>query len=91
MNDDVPSLGNLLTLEADHFADAPAHTVAYYCAAESALDTEAEAALRQIVRFRENGKKGIRTASALAVNSIEIRLANQTSGRRIRPPGTTRA
>jgi hypothetical protein len=91
MNDDVPSCGNLLTMEADHFADAPAHTVAYYRAAEGALDAEAEAALRQIVRFRENGKKGIGTALAMAVNGVEIRFANKSSGRRIGTPGATRA
>ena len=78
-------------MKADHFADAPAHAVAYYRAAESALDAEAETALRQMVRFRENGKKGIGTTLAMTVNSIEIRFANESSGRRIGPPGATRA
>jgi len=78
-------------MEADHFTDAPAHTVAYYRATESAFDAEAKAALRQIVRFRENGKKGIGTALAMTVNGVEIRFANETSGWRIRPPGVTQA
>ena len=78
-------------MKADHFADAPAHTVAYYRAAESALDAEAKTAVRQIVRFRKNGKKGIGTALAMTVNGVEIRFANEPSGGRIRPPGTTRA
>jgi hypothetical protein len=78
-------------MQADHFTDAPAHTVAYYRAAESAFDAEAKATLRQIVRFRENGKKGIGTAPAVTVNRIKIRFANESSDRRIRQPGATRA
>src|SRR5262249_44190177 len=56
VNDDVPSCGYLLAVQANHFANAPANAIAHYRAAESALDAETEAALWQIVRFRENGE-----------------------------------
>jgi hypothetical protein len=78
-------------VEANHFANAAANAIAHYRAAESALDAEAEAALRQIVRFRENGEVGIGTALPMTVNRVEVRLAHEAHGRRIRQPGSIRA
>jgi len=75
-------------MEPDHFADAPTNAVAHYRAAESALDAETEAALRQVVRFRENGEVGTGTALPMTVNRVELRLAHQLADRS--KPGSTR-
>ena len=64
-------------MEPDHLADAPPDAIPHYRAAETALDTEAEAALRQIIRFRENGEMGTGTALPMAVNRVEICFAHQ--------------
>jgi len=91
VNDDVPSCGYLLTMEANHFANTAANAIAHHRAAESALNTEAEPALRQIVRFRENGEVGIGTALPMTVNRVEVRLAHKAHAGRIRQPGFIRA
>jgi len=64
-------------VEPDHFADAPANAIPHYRSAETALDAETEAALRQVVRFRENDEMGTGTALPMAVNRVEIRFARQ--------------
>jgi hypothetical protein len=91
VNDDVPSCGYLLTVEANHFAKAAANAIAHHRAAERALDAEAEAAVRQIVRFRENGEVGIGTALPMTVNRVEVCLAHEAHRERIRQPGSIRA
>ena len=78
-------------MKANNFAHAPAHAIAHYRATESTLDAEAETALRQIVRFRENGEVGIGTALPMTVNRVEVRLAHEMRGRRIGQPGFIRA
>ena len=78
-------------MEANDFANAAADAIAHHRAAESALDAETEAALRQVVRFRENSEKGIGTALPMTVNRVEVRLSHQTRGGRIRQPGFIRA
>jgi len=64
-------------MEPDHFADAPADAIPHDRPAESALDAEAETALRQVVRSRENGEMGIGTTLPMAVHRVEIRFAHQ--------------
>jgi len=64
-------------VEPDHFADAPADAIPHYRPAETALDAETEAALRQVVRFRENDEMGTGTALPMAVNRVEICFAHQ--------------
>ena len=78
-------------MKPNNFAGAPAHAIAHYRATESTLDAEAETALRQIVRFRENGEVGIGTALPMTVNRVEVRLAQEMRGRRIGQPGFIRA
>jgi len=78
-------------MKANNFAGAPAHAIAHYRATESTLDAEAETALRQIVRFRENGEVGIGTALPMTVNRVEVRLAHETRRRRKAQPGFIRA
>jgi hypothetical protein len=78
-------------MKPNTFADAPAHAIAHYRATESTLHAEAETALRQIVRFQENGEVGIGTALPMTVNRVEVRLAQEMRGRRIGQPGFIRA
>jgi hypothetical protein len=78
-------------MKANDFADAPAHAIAHYRAAESTLDAEAETALWQVVCFKENGEVGIGTALPMSVNRVEVRLAHETRGKRISQPGFIRA
>jgi hypothetical protein len=91
MNHEVPSCGYLLPVEPHDFADAPPDTIAHDRAAQSTLDAEAEAALRQVVRFHENSEVGTRAALAGAVHGIELRLAHQPRFARILLPGFIRA
>jgi hypothetical protein len=67
-------------MEPNHFSDATPHAVTHYRPAEGPLDTESEAALRQIVRSQENGEVRTRAAFPVAVNSVEIRFAHQLAG-----------
>ena len=78
-------------MEANHFADAAANAIAHHRAAEGPLDAEAEPALRQMIRFRENGEEGIGTSLPMTVNRVEVRLAHEARGRRIRQPDLIRA
>src|SRR5437763_5959039 len=80
--DEIPSCGNLLAMEPDHFPYPPADTVAHYRAAQRSLDAEPKAALRQFVRFQKNGEVGTRAALPVAVNSVEIRLAHNSRSAR---------
>ena len=91
MYDDVPSRRYLHPVTTHDLSQPPPDAIAHYRAAESSLDAEAEAALRQIVRFRENGEVGIGTALPMTVNRVEVRLAHEAHGRRIRQPGSIRA
>src|ERR1043166_2192532 len=88
VNDDVPSCGYLLTVKANHFADAATNAVAHHRAAECALDAETEAALRQIVRFQENGEVGIGTALPMTVDRVEVRPAKEAHGSRKPQPAS---
>jgi len=77
-------------MKANDFADAPANAIAHHRAAKSSFDAETETGLRQVIRLRENGEVGIRTALPMAVNRVEVRLAHETCRRRIRQPGFIR-
>ena len=78
-------------MKANHFANTPADAIAHHRTAESTLNAEAEAALRPIIRFRENSEVGIGTALPMTVNRVEVRLAHEAYGKRIRQPGFIRA
>lgn len=64
-------------MQPDNFANAPANPIADYRTAESALDTESEAALRQIIGLRKNGEVGTGTAFPMAIDRVEIRFARK--------------
>ena len=78
-------------MKTNDFADAPAHAIAHYSAAERALDAKAKTALRHVVRFRKNGEVGIGTTLPMTVNRVEVRFAHEAHGKRIRQPGLIRA
>jgi hypothetical protein len=68
---------------AHQFAQAPPDTIAYYRAAQSRLDAEAEAALRQFIGAEENGEVGTRTALSGAVHCIKLSAPHQPRFTRI--------
>jgi len=78
-------------MEPYHFSNAAPDTIAHHRSAQRSLDAEAEAALRQVVRFQEHGEVGIRAALPFAVNSVKIRLAHDARCARIILPLFTRA
>ena len=64
-------------MAADDFPQAPPHAVAHYCAAQSLLDAEPEAADRLSTGANENSEVGTRVALAGAVHQIKLALAHQ--------------
>jgi hypothetical protein len=78
-------------MEPYHFSNAAPDTIARHRSAQCSLDTEAEAALRQVVRFQEHGEVGTRAALPVAVYNVEIRLAHDARAARILLPRFTRA
>ena len=77
MNDDVPSRGYLLPVAADDFPQAPPHAVAHYCATQSLLDAEPEAADRLSTGANEYSEVGTRAAFAGAVHEVELAFPHQ--------------
>ncbi len=78
-------------MEPYHFSNAAPDTIACHRSAQRSLDAEAEAALRQVVRFQEHGEVGTRAALPVAVNSVEIRFTHDARAARILLPRFTRA
>ena len=64
-------------MQPHYFPNAPPNTIARHRSAQRPFDAEAEAALRQIIRFHKHGEVGTRTALPVTVNSIEVRLAHE--------------
>jgi hypothetical protein len=78
-------------MQPHHFPDAPPDTITQHRPAQRSLDAEAEAALRQVVRFQEHGEVGTGAALPVAVYSVEIRFAHDARVPRIFLPFLTRA
>jgi hypothetical protein len=78
-------------MQPHHFPYAPPDAIAHYRSAQRALDAEAKAALRQVIRFQEHGKVETRAALSVAVNSVEVRFAHDARAARIFLPLFTRA
>jgi hypothetical protein len=64
-------------MAAHHFPYTPSDAIAHYRAAESFLDAESEAAVRQLVCAKKNSEVGIRTALPGAVYGVEISAPHQ--------------
>ena len=56
---------------------AATNTIAHYRAAESLFNTEAEAALRQLIGAKKSNEVRAGTPSAGAIDSVEISAAHQ--------------
>ena len=56
---------------------AAADTIAYYRAAQSLFDAEAEAAARQMIGAKKNGEVRTGTPASGAIDGVEISAADQ--------------
>jgi hypothetical protein len=61
------------------FSHAPPDTIAHYRPANGLFDAKAKAALRHLIRAKENSEVGIRAAFAGAVHSIKFSPLHQSS------------
>jgi len=77
VNDDVPSCRDLRPVAAHDLAQAPPDSIAHHRAAESLLDADAEAALRQFIGAKEYCKVGTRAALSGAVDRIKFTASHQ--------------
>ena len=59
-------------MTAHNLSHTPPDAIAYHRTAQRLLDAEPEAALRQLVRAKENSEVGIRAAFARAIHSIKF-------------------
>jgi hypothetical protein len=64
-------------MAAHHLANAPPDTITHHRATQGLLDAEAEAALRQLIRAKENSEVGTRAALAGAVHQIKLAFPHQ--------------
>jgi len=77
MNHNVPSWWYLQTMTTNGLPQAATNTIAHYRAAESLFNTEAEAALRQLIGAKKSNEVRAGTPSAGAIDSVEISAAHQ--------------
>lgn len=80
MYDDVPSRANLLTMQAEDFAEAPANPVAHHGAAQRLLHAHAETADIAAVWSRENYEGVARAPAPFPIRRLELRAVNETRG-----------
>ena len=92
MNHDVPPLRNFLPVAPHDLSNSPPDAIAYDRSAEGLLDTEAEAAHRQMIGAKENCEVGTGSALSGAVNGIEVAALHQPRlARKFQTPGAIRA
>jgi len=86
MNDDIPSRGNLLSLEPHDLAKSASDTIAPDCAAQRLLDAPTEAAVSEAIRAKKNGELAACSPPAVPIHRIVFGAAHQTAGaRKIEP------
>jgi hypothetical protein len=79
-------------MTAHDLSQPPSDAIADHRAAQRLFDAEAEAAVRQLVRAKENSEVGTRAAFPGAIHGIELAFAHQPRrARKIQAPVTTRA
>jgi hypothetical protein len=79
-------------MASHHLSHPPPDAIAHYRAAESLLDAEPKAALRQFVGAKKNSEVGTRSALASAIHSVKFSAPHQPRfTRKIQSPRVTRA
>ncbi len=79
-------------MTAHDLANPPPDAIAHHRAAQCLFDAEAEAALRQLVRAKENGEVGTRAALPGAVHSVKFSPSHQPRrAGKLQAPRITRA
>jgi len=79
-------------MTAHDLSHPPPDAIAHHRAAQRLLDAEAEAALRQLVRAKENSEVGTRAALSGAVHSVKFSPPHQTRrAGKLQAPRITRA
>jgi hypothetical protein len=82
MNHDVPSWCDLLAMQAQNFADAPANTIAFYRAALSAFHAQAEAGDVASIGAEEDDERRARAAAPLAIDRVKFSAPHEAAGTR---------
>ncbi len=78
MNDDVPSLRYLPTVQSKDFADPPADAVAHHGPAHCLLYADPEAAVPEAARARENREVRAPAPLPSAIDGFKVAPAQET-------------
>jgi hypothetical protein len=79
MNHDVPSWGNLLSMQSDYFAEPAPDAVTSNSAAQCLFDAPAEPADAEAIRSKEDRKLATRFAAAAAIYSVIFNATHQSA------------
>jgi len=86
MNDDIPSRGNLLSVEPYDLTKSAPDTIAADCAAQRLLDAPTEAAVSEAIGTKKNRELAACSPPAVPVHRVVFGAAHQTAGtRKIEP------
>jgi hypothetical protein len=79
MNDHVPSRWYLHAMTTNRLAQAASNAISQNRASESLLNTEAEAAVRQLIGAKKNNEVRTGTPSAGAIDGVEVSATHEPS------------
>jgi hypothetical protein len=82
MNYYVPSWCDLLAMQAQNFADAPANAIAFYRAALSAFHAQAEAGDVASIGAEEDDERRARAATPLAIDRVKFGAPHEAASTR---------
>jgi len=82
MNDDIPSRGNLLSVEPHNLAKPAPDTIAPDCAAQRLLDAPTEAAVSETIRAKKDGEFAACSPPTVPVHRMVFGAVHQTAGTR---------
>jgi hypothetical protein len=79
-------------MAAHDLANSPPDTITHYRATQGLLEAEAKAALRQLIRAKENSEVGTRAALPGAVHGVKLSAPHQPRfARKLQAPRASRA
>ncbi len=80
MNYDVPSRGNLLSVQPENLAEPAADAVAPDSAAQRLFDAPAKAAESEAIGAKKNRELAARPAAGVAIHGVVLGAAHETAG-----------
>jgi hypothetical protein len=80
MNYDVPSWGNLLSVQPENLAEPAANAVAPDSAAQRLFNAPTETAESEAIGAKKNSELAARPAAGVAVHGVVFDAAHETAG-----------